>query len=616
MYTILGISAFYHDASACLIMDGKIMAAAQEERFNRRKHSPDFPINAIKYCLNSQGLTIDDLDAVVFYEKPFLKFERLLQTYYSFAPKGIFSFLKAIPAWLDEKLFLKQKIKKLLYEIEAFDKKKLTLLFSGHHLSHAASAYYPSPFLDAAILTIDGVGEWSTASISKARNGKIENIKEMLFPHSVGLLYSAFTYFLGFTVNSGEYKLMGLSPFGDIDAPETKGYIEKIKREIVSIKEDGSIWLNQNYFDYATGLKMIHTKKWERLFDISKRKAESDIIQQHCNLARAIQEVLEEIVLKMAQEAKRLTHSDNLCLAGGVALNCVSNAKLHKLDIFKQIYIQPAAGDCGGSIGATLAVHHMYFENDKITNIDNTEIYLGPEFDEKEIIKLNRSYKTTYTKYEDFSALTEIVARLIGDGKVVGWFQDRMEFGPRALGNRSILADPRCKDMQFVVNKKVKLREGFRPFAPAVLEEDSFEFFELESLSPYMLYTAKIKQLFRYNLPENFKELTIPQRVAYKKSIFPAVTHVDYSARVQTVSRVSNPKFWQLLNELKKQTGYPMVLNTSFNMRGEPIVCTPTEAFCCFMNTDIDVLVIQDYIYFKDEQANSLLVKKRDFKLD
>lgn len=615
MCYILGISAFYHDASACLILDGRVIAAVQEERFDRIKHSKAFPINAIKYCLSEENLSIDDLDAIVFYEKPFLKFERLLQTYYSFAPSGIYSFLKAIPNWLDEKLFLKQKIKKRLEEIYPYDKKKLKLLFSGHHLSHAASAYYPSPFLDSAILTIDGVGEWTTASISHARYEEISVIKEMPFPHSVGLLYSAFTYFLGFTVNSGEYKLMGLSPFGNIDAEETKIFIEKIKQNIISINDDSSLWLNQDYFNYATGLKMIKESKWLELFGMKRRRPESNIEQHHCNLACAIQNVLEEIVLKMVKEAKRLTKSENLCLAGGVALNCVSNTKIKESGYFNHIFIQPASGDCGGSLGAAMAVYHMYFRNNKIVIPENSNIYIGPSINTLDILKLNRQFKTVSKKYEDFAILSDKIAKLISEGNVIGWFQDRMEFGPRALGNRSILADPRNPKMQDLINQKIKLREHFRPFAPSVIQEEAKDFFEMQDPSPYMLYTSKIKFSFRIPLPINFHEFSINEKLEVKTSIFPAITHVDYSSRFQTVSQKSNPKFWKLLQSVKKQTGYPMVLNTSFNVRGEPIVRSAEEAYTCFMNTDMDVLVLQDYVYYKNKQINSSYGKSK-FKLD
>ncbi|MGC1630966.1 MAG: carbamoyltransferase C-terminal domain-containing protein, partial [Gelidibacter sp.] len=502
-----------------------------------------------------------------------------------------------------------------LKEVGDYDKGKLKLLFSGHHLSHAASAYYPSTFEEAAILTIDGVGEWATASIFHGQDGTIRTIKEMPFPHSVGLLYSAFTYFLGFTVNSGEYKVMGLAPFGNENSEETKEFIEKIKNKIVSIKEDGSIWLNQTYFNYASGLKMIDKPKWENLFNMIIRTSETNIEQKHCNLAYAIQHILEEIVVKMAKEAKRLTKSNNLCLAGGVALNCVANSKIKETGIFDNIYIQPAAGDCGSSIGAALAVHHMYFENSKSIKRENANIYLGPESDEQDITILNRRYKTVYNKYDSMNDLSNDIAKLISEGNVVGWFQDKMEFGPRALGNRSILADPRNSKMQELVNRKIKLRENFRPFAPAVTQEQAQDYFELEHSSPYMLYTAKIKPVYRNTIPNDFHELSIDQKGSLNNSIFPAITHIDYSARIQTVSKDANPKFWQLLQHMKVHSGHPIVLNTSLNVRGEPIVSTPQEAYDCFMNTEMDVLVLHNYVYFREQQSDSYKTKSK-FKLD
>jgi len=603
MSFILGISAFYHDSAACLLMDGEIIACAQEERFNRCKNTSKFPVGAIKYCLEEAGLLLNDIDAVVFYDKPFLKFERLLQTYYSFAPKGLNSFLKSVPIWLEEKLFLKHKIREGLTKIGKYDKYKLKLLFSGHHLSHAASAFYVSPFKTAAILTVDGVGEWSTSTMSLGSGTKIRVIKEMQFPHSVGLLYSAFTYYLGFAVNSGEYKVMGLASYGHLNQCET--YIAKIKREIVTIKDDGSIWLNQDYFDYATGLKMINIKKWEKLFQLQKRATEAPIEQTHSNMALAIQKVIEEIIIKMAREIKSLTKCDYLCLAGGVALNCTANTKLLKLKIFKDIYIQPAAGDSGAAIGAALAAFHMYFNNKRKLLVDVDPMkgtYLGPEFNDKEVIKLNNQKKAIYKRYDDFSSLNKQIAMEISQGKVIGWFQNRMEFGPRALGNRSILADPRDPKMQHQVNQKIKFREGFRPFAPAVMEEEATQYFELDRPSPYMLFTPKIKSNLRNDLPPDFNDFPILKRLHHPKSQLPAITHTDFSTRVQTVTKNSNPKFWALLLEFKNLTGFPILLNTSFNIRDEPIVCTPKDAYNCFMNSGLDLLVINNYVYYKTQQ--------------
>ena len=604
---ILGISAFYHDSAASLIIDGKIIAAAQEERFTREKHTPDFPVNAIKYCLEESGLEIDELDAIVFYDKPLLKFERLLETYYAFAPKGIKSFLKAIPVWINEKLFLKKLIYDGLNDVGNYDKKKTLLLFPEHHLSHAASAFYPSNFDESAILTIDGVGEWCTASIGYGQDNKIEILKELHFPHSVGLLYSAFTFFLGFKVNSGEYKLMGLAPYGNPDSNETKEFIKLIKEYLVTINPDGSIWLDQKFYNYSTGLKMIKEKKWNEIFGFPKRKPNDDIEQYHCNLALAIQKVTEEIVLKMALEAKKITDSDNLCLAGGVALNCVANGKLIKEKIFKNIYIQPAAGDAGGSLGAALSTNFIFFDqkrtnNEKIDKMSGT--YLGPEFSEKEIMIMNKKVKAKATNYEDYDKIYKKIASEIADGKVVGWFQDRMEFGPRALGCRSILGDARNPEMQKKLNLKIKYREGFRPFAPSVLAEFSEEFFDLNVDSPYMLLVAPVSEKRRKILPKNFHDKSLRDKLYFERSDVQSITHLDFSARIQTVHKKTNPKYWELINEFKNQTGYGLVVNTSFNVRGEPIVCSPYDAYRCFMSTEMDYLVINNFVYFKENQID------------
>lgn len=606
MKVILGISAFYHDSAATVVRGGKILAAAQEERFTRKKHTADFPVNAIRYCLSEAGYDIDQLDAIVFYDKPFLKFERLLQTYYSFAPRGLTSFIKAIPVWLGEKLFLKKKIHDGLKTVMSYDKKKLILLFSEHHLSHAASAFYPSPFDTAAILTIDGVGEWCTASICVGRGRDIKMIREMEFPHSVGLLYSAFTYFLGFKVNSGEYKLMGLAPYGNPDASRTKEFIEKIKTTLVRINDDGSIWLDQQYFDYATGLKMTATDKWESLFGMQCREKESDIEQAHCDLAFAIQSVTEEIVIKMAYEARRITNATHLCLAGGVALNCVANGKLLREEVFNDIYIQPAAGDAGGSLGAALAVDHMYFETDRKVNTHGKDSMegslLGPYFSIKEILLTNRKLKAVATQYEDLALLTEEVARKLAEGNVVGWFQGRMEFGPRALGNRSILADPRNPDMQKKLNLKIKYRESFRPFGPSVLEEDQIHYFDLPRPSPYMLLTAPIVEERQMTLPDDYFSLPLADRLQVPRSDIQSVTHVDFSARIQAVNPETNTRYWSLIQAFKKITDFGVLINTSFNIRGEPIVCTPYDAYRCFMCTEMDYLVVGDFVYDKRDQ--------------
>lgn len=607
MKKVLGISAFYHDSAAALVIGGRIIAAAQEERFTRDKHTPDFPVEAVKYCLEEAGLDIDDLDAIVFYDKPLLKFERLLQTYYSFSPKGLVSFLKAIPVWINEKMFLKKMIHEGLKQVGNYDKKKVKLLFPEHHLSHAASAFYPSAFKESAILTIDGVGEWCTASIGLGKGEKIELLREMEFPHSVGLLYSAFTYYLGFTVNSGEYKLMGLAPYGNEHADQTKEFIRKIKTELIDIKEDGSVWLNQKYFNYATGLRMVHDRKWKELFGVARREGESELEQVHCNLAIAIQKVTEEIVILMAKEAKRQTNSDYLCMAGGVALNCVANGKLLEENIFKEIYIQAASGDAGGALGAALAVSHMYFEEERIIDYTYDQMngtYLGPDYSEKEIQSMNKRTNARYKKYDDFNELTTFVASKLADGNVVGWFQGRMEFGPRALGNRSILGDARNPEMQKKLNLKIKYREGFRPFAPSVLAEDAREYFDLQADSPYMLVVAPVKESRRLKLPENYNDLPLWERLYHQRSDLQSITHLDFSARVQSVYKETNPRYHALIQEFKNQTSYGLVVNTSFNVRGEPIVCTPYDAFRCFMSTEMDYLVVGDFVYTKTEQED------------
>ncbi len=621
MRKILGISAFYHDSAAALTVGGRIVAAAQEERFTREKHTPEFPINAIRYCLEEAGLDIDELDAVVFYDKPLLKFERLLLTYYAFAPRGLVSFLKSIPVWLREKMFLKKLIYDGLAELGDYNRKKLRLLFSEHHLSHAASAFYPSPFARAAILTIDGVGEWCTASIGIGDGDGIRILKEMEFPHSLGLLYSAFTYYLGFTVNSGEYKLMGLAPYGNPESADTHEYIKRITTQLIDIKEDGSIWLNQSWFKYATGLRMVNDRKWETLFGFPRREPEAELEQKHCNLALAIQRVTEEIVLKMAIETRKLTGADYLCLAGGVALNCVANGKLLRERVFSDIYIQPAAGDAGGALGAALATSCMYFDEKRVFNdgIDQMHgSYLGPEYSEKEILSVNKKVKAVCTRYEDFSELSRFVAARIAEGNVAGWFQGRMEFGPRALGNRSILGDSRNPDMQKKLNLKIKYREGFRPFAPSVLAERSAEYFDLGTSSPYMLLVAPVREERRFELPANYYDLPLWDRLYFQRSDVQSITHLDFSARIQTVHKDTNPRYWELINEFGNLTGYGLVVNTSFNVRGEPIVCTPYDAYRCFMSTEMDYLVIGDFVYCKTDQPDWRNKEKWavDFRMD
>lgn len=606
MAAILGISAFYHDSAAAILVDGKLIAAAQEERFTRIKHTEAFPENAIRFCLEEAGLSIDELDAVVFYDKPLLKFERLLQTYYAFAPKGLISFLKAMPVWLNEKLFLRKKIKEGLAKVGNYDKRKLKMLFTEHHLSHAASSFYPSPFEEAAVLTIDGVGEWCTASIGIGRGNKIELIREMNFPHSVGLLYSAFTYYLGFKVNSGEYKLMGLAPYGNAESEETKKFIALIRSKLIDIKEDGTIWLNQSYFNYATGLRMVKDNKWEELFGVARRDEEGELTETYRNMAMAIQIVTEEIVLKMAMEAQRLTGLNKLCMAGGVALNCVANGKLEAAKIFEDIYFQPASGDSGGAVGAAMAISAMYFDEERRMDEEDAMkgTYLGPYYSSKEIEHMARKRKAAYQKFEDFIELNDVVSTKIAEGNVIGWFQGRMEFGPRALGNRSIIADPTNVEMQSKLNLKIKYREGFRPFAPSVLEEDLSEYFELDAKSPYMLLVAPVANNYRIGLPANYSNLPMMEKLKTERSKLQPITHVDFSARIQTVSKNTNPRYWNLINTFKQKSGVGMVVNTSFNVRGEPIVCTPDDAFRCFMSTEMDFLVIENYVFTKTEQVD------------
>ena len=615
---ILGLSAFFHDSAAAIIVDNKIIAAAQEERFTRIKHTPDFPINSIKYCLEESGLKINEIDAIVFYDKPVLKFERLLSTFYAVAPKGIKPFIKSIPVWLKEKLFLKKLITDKLKQVdENINAKSLKILFTEHHLAHAASSFYPSNYKESAILTIDGVGEWTTASIGHGKDKNISILKELYFPHSVGLLYSAFTYFLGFKVNSGEYKLMGLAPYGNKDSQETINFIKIIKEKLVDIKKDGSIFLNLEYFKFTHGLRMINEEKFRTLFNISKRNEEEEITQTHCNIAIAIQSVTEEIVIKMAKEAKRITKSENLCLAGGVALNCVANGILHSKKIFKNIYIQPAAGDAGGALGCALSINHQYFDNERVYSNSYDLMngaYLGPYFSSKEIQIMNKSNKAIAHNFSNFTELSNKVAKLISEGNVIGWFQGRSEFGPRALGNRSILADPRNPHMQKKLNLKIKYREGFRPFAPSVIEEDYKEYFIEDIISPYMLIVKSITNSIKEKIPDNYNSLNYWNKLYTRRSSLQAITHVDFSARIQTVSKLTNPKYWNLLNDFKKISGVSVLVNTSFNVRGEPIVNSPKDAFMCFMNTEMDYLVIENYLYSKQEQTTKNI--KQEYEKD
>lgn len=617
---VLGISAYYHDAAASIIKDGDIVAAAQEERFTRKKHDASFPKNAIRFCLDYEGIELDQVDAVVFYDKPLLKFERLLETYYSFAPKGISSFVMAMPVWIKEKMFLKKLITDELKKISKFDEKHIKLLFPEHHLSHAASAFYPSNLEDAAILTIDGVGEWATASICHGKGQNITVLKELTFPHSLGLLYSAFTYFLGFKVNSGEYKMMGLAPYGN-EGPRTEAFVETIKSVLIKIYSDGSIWLNQKYFNYASGLRMVNDKKWEELFGVSKKTTGTDYEQIYCDIALAIQKVTEEIVIKMAREAQRLTGSANLCLAGGVALNCVANGKMIKENIFKNIYLQPASGDAGCAIGAALAAYHIFFKQPRLIT-ESPDLmkgsFLGPSFHSHDIHKTINKFNAKADHFKDFSKLTNKVAELIASGQVIGWMQGRMEFGPRALGGRSILGDPRNPEMQKKINLKIKYRESFRPFAPSVLLEDAKLYFDIESASPYMLIVQPLRESLQHKKPQGYDDLNITDKLRFERSTIPAVTHIDYSARIQTVDEDTNPKYHQLIKAFKALTDVGMLINTSFNVRGEPIVCTPEDAYRCFMRTEMDYLVIGNFLFDKNEQPvyHDLSNFKEEFTLD
>lgn len=595
---ILGVSAFYHDSAACLIKDGEIVAAAQEERFTRRKHDAAFPQNAIKYCLNEAKLDPCEISNVVFYEKPFLKFERLLETYLAFAPRGLGSFVKSMPLWVKDKLFQKSVI---IQELEESLGSKVNwrerLLFSEHHLSHAASAFYPSPFDRAAVLTLDGVGEWTTTSMAVGGGEKLKIVKEIHFPHSLGLLYSAFTYYTGFKVNSGEYKLMGLAPYG------TPKYASLIRDKLIMVAEDGSFRLDMSYFGYATGLTMTNDK-FHSLFGGPPRQPDSKITQREMDLAASIQQVTEEVVVNLARFIKKETGEKNLCLAGGVALNCVANGALLRAGIFEKIWIQPAAGDAGGALGAALAAWHLY--HGKARTVSGGQdlmkgTYLGPAFKDEEIELALKACGAVYQKMET-DQIIEATANALADQKAVGWMQGRMEFGPRALGARSIIADPRSPEMQRQLNLKVKYRESFRPFAPSVLGGDVSEWFELDSDSPYMLFVANVKDDKRCEIIEEESSLKGMEKLGVHRSLIPAVTHVDYSARIQTVHKETHPRYHALISKFKEMTGCPIVVNTSFNVRGEPVVCSPTEAFKCFMGTDLDVLVVGDYFMMKNKQ--------------
>ena len=611
MNFILGISAFYHDSAACILKDGKIIAAAQEERFTRKKHDASFPDNAIKFVLNYTNLKLSEVNQIVFFEKPFLKFERLLETYVAFAPKGFVSFTKAMPIWIKEKLFQKNLIFNKLKAHDTAYKSDENIFFSDHHLSHAASAFYPSPFEEAVILTADGVGEWATTTIAIGKNHNLEIKKEIHFPHSLGLLYSAFTYYTGFKVNSGEYKLMGLAPYG-------KPIFEDKVKKLIDIKEDGTFRLDQKYFNYATGLTMTNNE-FHNLFGQKPRDPQKEMITQfHMDIAASIQKVTEEVMIKLAKSIQKEYGIKNLCLAGGVALNCVANGKILKEKIFDNIWIQPAAGDAGGSLGAALALWHIELGKKRIVNSNDSMngSFLGNEFNQEDI---ERELKTVGANFETlgYNELINKTSEILSNEKAIGWFQGRMEFGPRALGARSILGDPRSDKMQKNLNLKVKYRESFRPFAPSVLKEDLSDWFEINEESPYMLLVSDIKSEKKIRMTETEKKLFGIEKLNIKRSEIPAVTHVDYSARIQSVTKDTNSRYYDLIKKFKEKTGCPVLVNTSFNVRGEPIVSTPTEAFNCFMGTELDFLVIGNCILDKTKQNKSL--KKnylKNFELD
>lgn len=611
MTSILGISAFYHDSAAALIIDGKIVAAAQEERFSRKKHDSRYPFNAVEYILNNSKLELNQIDHIVFFEKPFLKFERLLETYMAFAPRGFKSFSLSMPIWLREKLFQKKFLfEKLKEHDKKFDDIK-KINFSEHHFSHAASAFYPSPFKDAVILTLDGVGEWATTTIAVGNGSRLEIVKEIHFPHSLGLLYSSFTYYAGFKVNSGEYKLMGLAPYGK---PK---YKDLIIDKLLDLKEDGSFKLDMKYFNYATGLTMTNNK-FSKLFGHPVRDPKKDLLNDfHMDIASSIQAVTEEIILRLTKNLAKEYKIKNLCLAGGVALNCVANGKILKEKVFENIWIQPAAGDAGGSLGAALAYWHHELKMPRQEFKDKMQgSYLGPKFENNSIEEKLKFLEANYKKHNT-EEIISLAAKELSNEKTVGWFQGRMEFGPRALGGRSILADPRSEKMQKELNLKIKFRESFRPFAPSILRDDISDWFEIDEDSPYMLLVSEVKKEKQIKMTKNDENLFGIEKLNVKRSSIPAITHIDYSARIQTVHKETNPRYYELIKEFKNITKCPILVNTSFNVRGEPIVCSIEDAFNCFMGTNLDVLVIEDFILFKEDQNKSLIKDyKNKFELD
>ena len=605
---ILGLSAFYHDSAACLIKDGEIIAAAQEERFSRKKHDKSFPTNSIKYCIGEAKIDPSIIDSIVFYEKPFIKFERLLETYLAYAPRGFLSFSKSMPLWIKDKLFQKfDLIKKCKITLGSNINWSDRLLFSEHHLSHAASAFFPSPFKSAAVLTLDGVGEWTTTSLALGNNNKLKIIKEIHFPHSLGLLYSAFTYYTGFKVNSGEYKVMGLAPYGK------PVYTDLIRDKLLSISEDGSFQLDMSYFNYTTGLTMTN-RKFNNLFGAPPRKPEMEITQREMDLAASIQKVTEDIILKIAKYLAKTTGERNLCLAGGVALNCVANGIIQREKIFDNIWIQPAAGDAGGALGAALSAWYIHYKKKRKIFSSNLDLmkgsYLGPSYDDHRVEKELKQCGAVFKKLNKDELLEKVASALTRE-QAVGWMQGRMEFGPRALGSRSIIADPRSENMQKLLNLKIKYRESFRPFAPSILAEEYKDWFDLDAYSPYMLLVAGIKNDKRRKMTEKENMFFGIDKLNAIRSSVPAITHVDYSARIQTVHRETNPLYHSLILKFKEKTGCPMLVNTSFNVRGEPIVCSPTDAFNCFMGTELDILAIGNYLLIKKDQDHSLI---KDYK--
>ncbi len=611
---ILGISAYYHDSAAAVIVDGEIVSAAQEERFTRKKHDARFPSNAVSYCMEEIGISLSEIDYIVFYDKPLVKFERLLETYLAYVPKGFQSFVTAMPIWLKDKLFLKSTLKKELIKLGQLKESELPpLLFTEHHESHAASAFYPSPYQKAAVLCLDGVGEWATSSVWLGEDNLLKPQWEINFPHSLGLLYSSFTYYTGFKVNSGEYKLMGLAPYGEAK------YVDVILDNLLDIKEDGTFRLNMRYFNYATGLTMTN-KRFHQLFGGPPRQQESELTQKEMDIAASIQKVTEEIILRLANTVHKELNTDYLCLAGGVALNCVANGRLLREGPFKDIWIQPAAGDAGGALGAALSIWHSYLEKPRMINGTSDTMkgaYLGGSFSNEAIKHHLDNAGVIYTQLDDDELMPKL-AKLLDDGKVIGWFSGRMEFGPRALGGRSIIGDPRSPKMQSLMNLKIKYRESFRPFAPAVKAESVSEWFDIDRESPYMLLVAPVKENKRCSMTEEQKQLFGIDKLNIPRSIIPAITHVDYSARIQTIHKETNPRFYNLINQFEAITGCPILINTSFNVRGEPIVYSPEDAYRCFMRTEMDYLVMQNILLDKAEQPKQKKDEswKKEFALD